>query len=324
MEKQLRIWRLILESLNNNIGVILLYVLESSGSSPGRQGFFMAVNAKGKMQGSVGGGMMEHKFVEMAKDKLLRDEQELSVRKQMHDKTAAKNQSGMICSGEQTIFLYRVQPAEKRYIENIIEYLQLNKNGMLQLSPEGLLFSATIPGKEYSYSFRDEQTWIYQEKTGYKNRLYIIGAGHCSLALSWMMRSMDFYITLYDDRRDLKTFLENESAHEKLLLNDYHECGELVPAGNHYVAVMTMGYRTDDIVIRSLMDKKFTYLGVLGSKKKLEKMFSTYRQEGIAEELLRNIRSPVGIAINSQTPEEIAISIAAEIISVKNGVKTLP
>jgi xanthine dehydrogenase accessory factor len=319
MEKQLRIWRLILESLNNNMGVILLYVLESSGSSPGRKGFFMAVNLEGGRQGSVGGGMMEYKFVEMAKNKLLQDEQELSVRKQMHDKEAAKNQSGMICSGEQTIFLYRVQPAEKKHIENIIACLVLNKNGLLQLSPQGLLFSDAVPGKDYHYSFQDEQTWLYEEKIGYKNRLYIIGAGHCSLALSWMMRMMDFYICLYDDRQDLKTFLENEYVHEKFLLNDYSECKTMIPAaGNHYVVVMTVGYRTDDIVIRSLMNKPFRYFGVLGSRKKLEKMFSTYRGEGVAEHILRSIHSPVGMAINSQTPEEIAVSIAAEIISVKN------
>lgn len=78
---------------------MLLYVLESNGSSPGRQGFSMAVTAKGEMEGSIGGGIMEHKFVEMAKDKLMRDENELSVRKQIHNKQAAKNQSGMICSG---------------------------------------------------------------------------------------------------------------------------------------------------------------------------------------------------------------------------------
>ncbi|MEP6746163.1 MAG: XdhC family protein [Bacteroidota bacterium] len=318
MEKQLRIWRLILESLNNQIGIILLYVLESSGSSPGRKGFFMAVNASGDMQGSVGGGMMEYKFVEMAKDKLLRDEQESSVRKQMHDKEAAKNQSGMICSGEQTIFLHRVQLKEKSYIESIIGCLVLNKNGLLQFSPEGLFFSTQVPVSDYSYSFTDEQEWLYQEKLGYKNRLYIIGAGHCSLAFSWIMREMDFYITLYDDRQDLKTFLENEYVHEKFLLNDYGECKDLIPPGNHYIVVMTVGYRTDDIVIRSLMNRQFMYFGVLGSKKKLEKMFTDYRKEGIGEYVLTRIYSPVGISINSKTPEEIAVSIAAEIISVKN------
>ena len=67
MKKQLAIWNLISKSLKEKIPVMLLYVVESHGSSPGRQGFFMAVTAEGTMEGSVGGGIMEHKFVEMAK-----------------------------------------------------------------------------------------------------------------------------------------------------------------------------------------------------------------------------------------------------------------
>ena len=111
MNKDLIIWRLIINSLKQNTPVMLLYVLESKGSSPGRQGFFMAVNANGEMEGSIGGGIMEHKFVEMAKEKLKAAGNELrdaGIRKQLHDKSAAKNQSGMICSGEQTILLYPV------------------------------------------------------------------------------------------------------------------------------------------------------------------------------------------------------------------------
>ena len=86
---------------------MLLYVLESHGSSPGRQGFFMAVAKNAEMEGSIGGGIMEHKFVEMAK-KRLDEEQPVDkkgIYKQMHDKEAGRNQSGMICSGEQTILL---------------------------------------------------------------------------------------------------------------------------------------------------------------------------------------------------------------------------
>ncbi len=322
MEKQLQIWKLILQSIDDNIAVMLLYVLESSGSSPGRKGFFMAVNAAGEIQGSVGGGMMEYKFVQMAADKLLHDEQELSVRKQVHDKSAVKNQSGMICSGEQTIFLYRVAASDKKNIEAITGCLLLNKNGLLQLSPDGLHFSNETPAKDHFYYFKDERDWLYQEKLGYKNKLYIIGAGHCSFALSRIMRLMDFYICLYDDRQNLKTFQENEYVHEKKLLTGYEECREFIPGGksNHYVVVMTVGYRTDDIVIRSLLDKQFKYFAVLGSRKKLEKLFASYREAGIAEDLLRKIHSPAGIAINSQTPEEIAISIAAEMVRIKNAV----
>ena len=76
MNKDLIIWRLIINSLKQNTPIMLLYVLESKGSSPGRQGFFMAVNANGEMEGSIGGGIMEHKLVEMAKDKIQYNEDE--------------------------------------------------------------------------------------------------------------------------------------------------------------------------------------------------------------------------------------------------------
>src|SRR5688500_2407862 len=111
MTKHIRTWKLIAKSLDQRIPVTLLYVLESSGSSPGRQGFFMAVNANGEMEGSIGGGIMEHKFVELAKEKLKNKELNIeqgtrisergSIKKQIHDKSVATNQSGMICSGEQ-------------------------------------------------------------------------------------------------------------------------------------------------------------------------------------------------------------------------------
>ena len=67
---KLKTWKFILESLSKNIEVILLYVLESTGSSPGRQGFFMAITSNNEISGSIGGGIMEHKFVELSKELL--------------------------------------------------------------------------------------------------------------------------------------------------------------------------------------------------------------------------------------------------------------
>src|SRR5688572_21707650 len=119
MNKQLVIWQLIHRSLLHDMPVMLLYVLESKGSSPGRQGFFMAVNAQGEMEGSIGGGIMEHKFIEMAKGMLndIDNSTGAGIKKQIHDKSAAKNQSGMICSGEQTNFLYRLQREDIMSVE---------------------------------------------------------------------------------------------------------------------------------------------------------------------------------------------------------------
>lgn len=316
-------WKLIARSLEQKVAVMLLYVLESSGSSPGRQGFFMAVNSNGEMEGSIGGGIMEHKFVEMAKKSLepgvMSRESEADIRKQFHDKSATKDQSGMICSGEQTIVLYQVKEKDAAHVHNIIASIEQNKNGTLILSPDGIEFSDDAPANDFDFILKSEDDWLYKEKTGYKNQLFIIGGGHCSLALSKLIRSMDFYIRIYDERKDLKTMADNNAAHEKYFVNDYTELKELIPsANNHYVVIMTFGYRSDDIALKALLEKEFKYIGLLGSKKKIEKMFDDYRREGIAEERLQRIYTPIGIAIKSQTPEEIAVSIAAEIIKIKN------
>ena len=321
MNKQLTVWNLVAASLQQNIPVMLLYVLESSGSSPGRQGFFMAINATGEMEGSIGGGIMEHKFVEMAKEQLRAMNRELRARlkKQIHDKSVAKDQSGMICSGEQTILLYHVQEMDMVHVQNIISSIEKNKNGLLRLSPSGIKFSEKIPGKDFYFSIHTEGEWEYEEKTGYKNKLFIIGGGHCALAFSRLMSQMDFYIHVYDDRRNLKTMLQNEFAHEKKVLENYAELSSLIPPGNnHYVVIMTLSYRTDNIALRSLVKKEFKYIGLLGSKKKIEKMFNDYLDETVDQKWLQTVNTPIGIAIKSQTPEEIAISIAAEIIRIKN------
>jgi len=321
MNKNLATWQLIHKSLQSSIAVMLLYVLESRGSSPGRQGFFMAVNAHGEMEGSIGGGIMEHKFVELAKEQLAKHQDISTIRKQLHDKKATKDQSGMICSGEQTIWIYMIREKEERAIRQIITSLQSNSIGSLFLSAAGVDFTAGIhPEKDFQLLMQSENDWSYTEKIGYKNQLFIVGGGHCSLALSKLMRTMDFYIRVYDDRQDLNTVAQNEFAHETILLDSYEKLGELIPGGNenHYVVIMTFGYRTDDIAVRALLNKPLRYLGLLGSASKIENMFAAYEANGISKKSLAAIHAPIGVSIKSQTPEEIAISIAAEIILEKN------
>ncbi|EHQ30474.1 XdhC family protein [Mucilaginibacter paludis] len=320
MRKQQAVWKLISNSLSLNIPVMLLYVLQSSGSSPGRQGFAMAVNKQGAMEGSIGGGVMEHKFVELAKEQLRRDEYTVTLKQQFHDKKAAKNQSGMICSGEQTILIYTVKPDEKADIDRLINSLDHDQNGLLRLSPKGIEFSDITTDQDFVFRLKTETDWLYEEKTGYKNHLYIIGGGHCSLALSRLMNTMDFYIRIYDNRPELNTLADNDYVQEKHLINDYSELKDLVCSGkSHYVVIMTFGYRTDDAALRALLGKEFKYVGLLGSKTKIGEMFNSYISSGLATaEHLNKIHSPVGIQIKSQTPEEIAVSIAAEIIKVKN------
>lgn len=319
MQKQLAAWQFIQRNLQLHVEVMLLYVLESKGSSPGRQGFIMAVNGNGEMCGSLGGGIMEHKFVELAKTRLQQAARESSVHLQLHDKQAAKNQSGMICSGEQTIFLYTLHGNDLAPVDALVESLQEHRNGTLQLTMEGISFEPGIPSFDYQFQLNSPTAFTYREKTGYKNNLYIIGGGHCALALSQLMRTMDFYIHLFDERAGLNTMEENIFVHEKTCVDDYAQLAGMIIGGkNCYTVIMTVGYRTDAAALKALSGKEFSYLGMLGSKTKVGKMLQDLRAEGLSQALLDQIHAPIGLPIKSQTPEEIAVSIAAEVIAVKN------
>jgi xanthine dehydrogenase accessory factor len=159
----------------------------------------------------------------------------------------------------------------------------------------------------------------YTERLGLENELYIIGGGHCALALSELMSRMDFYISLFDDRPELNTIDKNRFAHRIQIVDNYDDIATHVPGGpSSYVVVMTLGYASDELVIRALIDKEFKYFGVLGSNAKMSIMLRKLLKEGLPADKLGRIRTPIGLPIRSRTPEEIAVSIAAEIISVKN------
>ncbi|WP_375437978.1 XdhC family protein [uncultured Hymenobacter sp.] len=313
-------WQLLSDSLRRGTPAMLLYVVQSQGSSPGRQGFLMAVDAHGAMQGSVGGGIMEHKLVQLAREQLTQPVPASSLHRQIHSKAAPRHQSGMICSGEQTVLLYPVQAADAAPIQRLLVALNEAQYGTLTLTPNGVAFQAgSQPAQDYLFRQESEAEWLYQERIGLKNQLHLIGGGHCALALSRLVRPLDFRIHLYEDRPQLNTFAANSFAHSKTAVASYIELQKLVPEGeNQYVVVMTFGYRTDDVAVRALLGKQLRFLGLLGSQKKIEKMLTDYRAEGIPPEQLQRLHAPVGLPINSETPEEIAISIAAQLIAVKN------
>ncbi len=328
---QLSLWKFINEQSTLHRPIILLCVVESNGSSPGRQGFKMAV-AEDEMVGSIGGGIMEHKFVELAKEKLQQGASTSFIRKQIHQKSAAKDQSGMICSGEQTVLLYPLAEKDLSVIQRIISALENNNTGLLKITFSEFEFvDSNIKEDDLGFSMRSETDFTYTERIGFKNHLYIIGGGHCALALSKLMCGMDFYIHLFEERENLNTMIENNFVHEKKIVNSYSELSALIPEGIYnpvgraahagwytYITVMTFGYRTDNIAVRALTNKKFRYLGVLGSESKMKQLFNEWRKDGFSESWLCTIHAPIGIQIKSETPEEIAVSIAAQIIKIKN------
>jgi xanthine dehydrogenase accessory factor len=317
----MRVWRFINDKLEKEIPVVLLYVLDSEGSSPGRQGFKMAVANDGEISGTIGGGIMEHKLVELSRSALKNGEEKIILKPQIHDQSKGKNRSGMICSGNQFISLIPLNQPHKNTIEKIVSVSKERKSGFLEITPSGFSFSEkknleTDDGKVFKYE--NEENWSYAEKINSTDVIHIIGGGHVGLALSEAMTFLGFYVKIYDDRSELNTLEQNRFAQEKIIV-DYEKMDEQMDFHNNdFVAIMTFGYRTDKVILKQLYDKKFAYIGMMGSASKVAQMFNELESEGISKEHLKHIKTPIGINISSKTTMEIAISVASEIISEKN------
>ena len=322
MRKELELWQFIHDRVSRGESVMLLVVAASKGSSPGRAGYKMAVAADGELCGSIGGGVMEVNLVEQSRRILSAPPAgagETVLIDQVHQENSP-DASGMICSGKQTVILKQLTAADAEQISFLVDTLASRSGFMISLENDYFMGGEPLcPGERRQFSRSRNNKFSYSERLGPSNELFIIGGGHCALALSELMSKLDFNISIFDDRPDLNTIAKNEFADEIGIIESYESIDEHLRTDEEsYVVVMTLGYASDKVVIKKLSDRDFKYFGVLGSKAKLATLMKDLREEGIPDERLARIRTPIGIPIKSRTPEEIAISIAAEIIKIKN------
>jgi xanthine dehydrogenase accessory factor len=315
----LEFWKNIRAELLANERIALLYVLQSKGSSPGRQGFHQFVSTSGFLSGSIGGGVMEKKLVEYASTLLKNNHHQPFLKHQVHQTNIEKNKSGMICSGEQTIAFYFLNDSSQQTIELIISACEQKKQYELILNQDGLDVDCESTNNE-SVLFHEESEskWFYRERLNSAPTLFIIGGGHVGLALSRTMYQLEFEVHVVDDRSDLNTMTQNEFA-TKHVVADYVEVNSIIPSRpDIYIVIMTTGYRSDLVVLRELLIRSAKYIGLLGSKEKIKRLFAELSNDGVTEMELRRVHAPIGLNIHSKTPNEIAVSIAAQIIQVKN------
>ncbi|UKN00103.1 XdhC family protein [Paracrocinitomix mangrovi] len=310
----MNIWENIKSEIDQGNRIVLMYVLDAMGSSPGRQGFKMIVSDSGKLVGSIGGGFMEHKLVELCKQDLLKREFDPFIKKQVHQTNIPKDRSGMICSGEQWIAFFSIDQKDTGWIQKIIS----KEQSTLVLTPQGIQLSEELIKSQFKSKIEDENHWIVKEDLHVKPALHIVGGGHVGFAVSKLAHEVGFSIKIYDDRERLNTIEQNGCA-EFIQIDDYEQLGNIIHSNSDdYVVLVSFGYRTDKMALKSLLNHNFKYLGMMGSKEKVKKIMEELVTEGVSKEKLANVYSPIGIDIHSKTPIEIAISIMAQIISVKN------
>ena len=276
---------------------MLVVVAESSGSSPGRAGFLMAVTPE-ESAGTIGGGQTELLALERARRVLEGDPPPPPLRFLLKEE-----ESGTLCGGEMTLLFLPVPPASLEEVERIVGTLRQGGAGTLALAPTSLSWSTTLRQSPL-FVESPPKGWSFLSPLGCRGRASLIGGGHLALALAKILPDLGFSVVLLDERQEE---------------NPFATVGERVPQGEEsYVVVMTSQHLWDEVALRSLLRRPFAYLALVASPEKGGTIKERLAKEGFSREELARIVSPAGVPIGSQTPEEIAVSIAAQMIRVRN------
>ncbi|MGB8648529.1 MAG: XdhC/CoxI family protein [Anaerolineae bacterium] len=144
--------------------------------------------------------------------------------------------------------------------------------------------------------------------------LVIIGAGHVGAACAELGKFLGFHVVILDDRPELLT-RENFPQADELCVGDLAaELANLAITPQTHIVLVTRAHTMDAPVLRAIMNKPAAYIGMLGSKRRVLAVYDILKSENIPEETLGRIHAPIGLPIGAETPQEIAVSIMAEII----------
>ncbi|MCJ7449746.1 MAG: XdhC/CoxI family protein [Bacteroidales bacterium] len=347
----------ILEMQPGSSNLVLATVTGSFGSTPQKPGSSALFSRDGLISGTVGGGMLEGKVQEFAKKSLL--SKESGHLRFLLDKDISQKEEA-ICGGEIFVlvdadpFIHlsvfkEIEQSLKDRIPGVLitlvsvlkenkvlinrYWMEENKKPDLPVSfsdkivPEVL--SILAKGKpddfrQIELSPPDEGPYplIFLEPVFPLPHLVIAGAGHIGKALSHLGRMLNFEVTVIDDRQEYANPGNLPDA-DHLIVKDIGEAmEELEKTPETYVVIVTRGHNDDAKALKPCIGSHAAYAGMIGSKGKVAKMHDEFiRNTWATEEQWKKIYAPIGLDIGSKTVEEIAVSIAAQMVLVRNSRK---
>jgi len=163
------------------------------------------------------------------------------------------------------------------------------------------------------------QQEVFVEPLFTNRRLYIIGGGHCGQALAELMAKSNFMVTVIDERQEWITPEKHPYATTLVQAEFNDMANHIVFTPETFIVVMTHSHNLDEKVLQEFIDREYKYLGVIGSKTKAKTILQHLQKNNCQLQKLQKIFMPIGFDLGTQTPYEIAISIAAQILAVKNG-----
>jgi xanthine dehydrogenase accessory factor len=328
-------------------GLVLATIVETEGSTPQVVGSSAIFSSAGLVAGTVGGGLLEAR-VEAIAVKALGDgtARLISVRLDADPSDV----EGAICGGAARVLVDPGVGAAKGVFQSALEGFRKRQAGALvsriraghddaaavergflpvgaQVLPDDPVFGDIAPGvlAEIMAGGRPRflaagGRMIFVEPVLPLPRLIIAGAGHIGKAVARLGRLLDFSVTVIDDRPEFANIMNVPDADE-IVAGDIGEAVRAVEASpDSYFVIVTRGHQKDAEALRGAIGRGAAYVGMIGSRRKIDLMRCEFLESGWATGAEWDaIHAPIGIEIGSRTVEEIAVSIAAELVRVRAG-----
>lgn len=162
-------------------------------------------------------------------------------------------------------------------------------------------------------------TSIYIEVVESKPVFLVVGAGHVGKAIARIADFLDYHVAILDDREDFANS-ENIPEADEVICDDFEDALERYPINaNTSIVLVTRGHKQDELSLRKCLGRGANYLGMIGSKRRSGTVIEHLTDEGFDPAELARVRTPIGLDIGAESPEEIAISVMAEVIMLRNG-----
>lgn len=344
----------IAEKYPGNTDMVLATVVSTTGSTPQKSGSAVLFNRKGLVAGTIGGGMVEKETRDFAGKSMLTKKSRY-IHFNLDKDVSFKDEA--ICGGKISVLvdadplsnlnvykeirrsiydripgilitmvtdIHESEVLIKRYWMTQDNKPELPDKFMDRLEPEAMSMLSgsdagnfrkmeiSIPGEEPSSTF-------FLESVVPLKHLVIAGAGHVGKVISHFGKMLDFEVTVIDDRREFANE-ENLPDADNIILEDVGKAmQEIEKNGDTYIVIVTRGHSNDAAALKPCVGSDAAYVGMIGSKAKIAKMHKDFIGNGWAtEETWSKIFSPIGLEIASKTVEEIGISIAAQLIMIRN------
>ncbi len=321
MRRPAALWAYVDERLTAGERVALLTVVEASAGSPGQAGFALALTPSGDAVGTIGGGAMELALVREYAARLGAGEVVREIRTLVHAPDARHGEpSGLHCGGSQTVCAVSLGPAELPVVAALRSALAGRRPATVVLSDSGLSCAEGDPGDARGLQRPSDSSWRFADRVGPEHAVLVVGGGHVGSALARVLATLDLDVVVADERANLAMAPAGADPGYRSVVSPLESLAGLVPSpASTFAVVMTSAADRDAAALRALLPLGLRYLGLMGAKRKVAVILEAL-SEGEREEVRRQgVRTPAGIEIGSHSPEEIAVSVAAEIIAVRNG-----